>query len=286
MDNKIIGVVGAGSMGRGIAQSFVQNGFNVILAGIDRDILKDAYDYISRGLDKLVELEKINKVQKQKFIKNLRISQEIKDLSKSYLIIEAVNENLKLKERLFTQLDSLVCKETILATNTSTLSITKIASFTKNPERVIDLHFFIPAEIMKLVEVIPGKRTSQLTVTKSIDMINNIKKLPIKCMDSPGFIVNRLFFLFQNEAARLLDEKIASPKDIDNAIKLGLNHKMGPFELADYLGLDVMYNSLMILHQELNAEKYKPSNTLKKLVEYGNLGRKTGKGFYEYKEVI
>ena len=220
MDERKIGVVGAGSMGRGIAQAFVQNGFNVILTDVNEKILKSAFDYIVKGLGKLVELEKISKNQKEQFNNNLKVTSEIKDLSESFLVIEAVSENFSLKEKLFSQLDNLINKDTILATNTSTLSITKIAGATTTPERVIGLHFFIPAEIMKLVEVIPGEKTSLDTVNKSIDVINDIKKIPVKCMDSPGFIVNRLFLLFQNEAARLLDEKIASSEDIDNAIKL------------------------------------------------------------------
>jgi len=284
MDERKVSVIGAGSMGRGIAQSFIQNGYNVILIDKDEKVLKDASEYILRGLDKLVELKKISENQKEEFKGNLSVSSEIEDLKESFLVIESINENLAMKEKLFSQLDNLVHKNTILATNTSTLSVTKIASYTKNPERVIGLHFFIPAEIMKLVEVIPGEMTSIFTVNKSINILNDINKIPIKCKDSPGFIVNRLILLFQNEAAKLLDERIASAEDIDNAIKLGLNHKMGPLELADFVGLDVLYNSLMILYQELGAERYKPANIIRKLVEDGNLGRKTGKGFYIYNE--
>jgi 3-hydroxybutyryl-CoA dehydrogenase len=281
MDEKI-GVVGAGTMGRGIAQAFVQNGYNVTLTDANDAILKSAYDHIVKGLAKLVELEKISENQKQDYEKNLKLTPEIKDLSGSFLVVEAINENLVLKEKLFNQLDNLINKNAILATNTSTLSITKIAEATKTPERVIGLHFFIPAEMMKLVEVIPGKKTSADTINKSIEILNSIKKIPIKCTDSPGFIVNRLFLLFQNEAARLLDEKIARPEDIDSAVKLGLNHKMGPFELSDFLGLDVLYNSIASLYHELKAERYKPANTLTELVQKGNLGKKTGKGFYTY----
>ncbi|MHB8278797.1 MAG: 3-hydroxyacyl-CoA dehydrogenase family protein [Candidatus Humimicrobiaceae bacterium] len=284
MDERKIAVIGAGAMGRGIAQSFIQNGFSVILNDKDEKVLKNAFEYILRGLDKLVELEKISENQKEEFKRNLSMTSEIEDLRESFLVIEAINENFAIKEKLFNQLDNLIHKDAILATNTSTLSITKIASSTKNPQRVIGLHFFIPAEIMKLVEVIPGEKTSLYTVNKSINILNNIKKITVKCKDSPGFIVNRLILLFQNEAARLLDEKIASAEDIDNAIKLGLNHKMGPLELADFVGLDVLYNSLMILHEELGAERYKPANTLKELVGKGSLGRKTSQGFYEYKE--
>lgn len=284
MDERKIAVIGAGSMGRGIAQSFIQNGFSVILNDKDEKVLKNAFEYISGGLDKLVELEKISENQKEEFKRNLSVTSEIEDLKESFLVIEAINENFAIKEKLFKQLDDLIHKDAILATNTSTLSITKIARSTKNPLRVIGLHFFIPAEIMKLVEVIPGEKTSLYTVNKCINILNNIEKITVKCKDSPGFIVNRLILLFQNEAARLLEEKIASAEDIDNAIKLGLNHKMGPLELADFVGLDVLYNSLMILYQELGAERYKPANILKELVEKGSLGRKTNQGFYEYKE--
>jgi len=284
MDEKTIAVIGAGSMGRGIAQSFIQNGFSVILIDKDEKVLKNAAEYILIGIDKLVELEKISKNQKEEFKKNLSLTPEIEDLNKPFLIIEAINENFTIKKKLFDKLEDLINKDAILATNTSTLSVTKIAASTKSPQRVIGLHFFIPAEKMKLVEVVPGEKTSLEIINKSINILNNIKKIPIKCKDSPGFIVNRLILLFQNEAARLLDEKIASVEDIDNAIRLGLNHKMGPLELADFVGLDILYNSLMILQQELGAERYKPANTLGELIEKGYLGRKTGKGFYEYKQ--
>ena len=284
MDERKIAVIGAGAMGRGIAQSFIQNGFIVILNDKDEKVLQNAFEYILRGLEKLVELEKISENQKEEFKRNLSISSEIDDLRESFLVIEAINENFAIKEKLFNQLDNLIHKDAILATNTSTLSITKIASATKNPQRVIGLHFFIPAEIMKLVEVIPGEKTSLNTINKATDVLNSIKKITVKCKDSPGFIVNRLILLFQNEAARLLDEKVASVQDIDNAVKLGLNHKMGPLELADFVGLDVLYNSLMILYHELGAERYKPANALKELVQKGSLGRKTGQGFYEYEE--
>ena len=189
MDERKIAVIGAGSMGRGIAQSFIQNGFSVILNDKDEKVLKNAFEYILRGLDKLVELEKISENQKENFKRNLSVTLEIEDLKESFLVIEAINENIEIKEKLFNQLDNLIHKDAILATNTSTLSITKIAGSTKNPQRVIGLHFFIPAEIIKLVEVIPGEKTSLYTVNKSINILNNIKKITVKCKDSRDLLL-------------------------------------------------------------------------------------------------
>lgn len=282
MSEKRIGVIGAGTMGIGIAQAFTQKGFDVTLIDKEERILEDAKKYIFKGLEKLVELGKITRYEKDEYKKKIKTSLDINDLINSRIIVEAVNENLKLKLDLFKKLDSLTSKNIILATNTSTLSITKIAKATNNPERVIGIHFFIPAEIMKLVEVIPGDKTSRDVIKRSIDLLKDIKKIPIKCKDSPGFIVNRLHLLFQNEAVKLLDDKIAAIEDIDDAIKLGLNYKMGPFELADFIGLDVLYNSLTILNEEIGGGRYKPAKTLKYLVEAGKLGRKTKQGFYKY----
>ena len=282
MSTRIIGVVGSGTMGRGIAQSFLQAGYEVIITDKDSTKIKSAREYILKGIDKVVELEKISKEEGKAYKGNLACSDNISSLINAIAIIEAVNENLGLKQELFRELDALTGEDTILASNTSTLSIDEIAEKTNNKERVIGMHFFVPAEKMKLVEVIPGTWTSDEITSATIDLLKEINKNPVLCKDTPGFIVNRLFLLFENEAMRMFDEKVASKEDIDNAIKLGLNHKMGPLELADLVGLDVIFNALTSLFEATKDIKFKPSSILSELVKENNLGQKTGKGFYDY----
>jgi len=278
----IIGVVGGGTMGRGIAQSFLQAGYEVIITDKDSTKIKSAREYILKGIDKVVELEKISKEEGKAYKGNLACSDNISSLINAIAIIEAVNENLGLKQELFRELDALTGEDTILASNTSTLSIDEIAEKTNNKERVIGMHFFVPAEKMKLVEVIPGINTGNEIVSRTMDLLNGISKSPVLCEDTPGFIVNRLFLLFENEAMRMFDEKVASKEDIDNAIRLGLNHKMGPLELADLVGLDVIFNALTSLFEATKDIKFKPSSILSELVNKNYLGQKTGKGFYNY----
>ena len=278
----IIGVVGGGTMGRGIAQSFLQAGYEVIITDKDSTKIKSAREYILKGIDKVVELEKISKEEGMAYKSNLACSDSFSGLTDAIAIIEAVNENLGLKQELFRELDALTGEDTILASNTSTLSIDEIAEKTNNKERVIGMHFFVPAEKMKLVEVIPGINTGNEIVSRTMDLLNGISKSPVLCEDTPGFIVNRLFLLFENEAMRMFDEKVASKEDIDNAIRLGLNHKMGPLELADLVGLDVIFNALTSLFEATKDIKFKPSSILSELVNKNYLGQKTGKGFYNY----
>jgi len=282
MSTRIIGVVGSGTMGRGIAQSFLQAGYEVIITDKDITRIQSAREYILKGIDKVVELEKISKEEGMDYKGNLVCSDSFSGLTDAIAIIEAVNENLGLKQELFRELDALTGEDTILASNTSTLSIDEIAEKTNNKERVIGMHFFVPAEKMKLVEVIPGINTGNEIVSRTMDLLNGISKSPVLCEDTPGFIVNRLFLLFENEAMRMFDEKVASKEDIDNAIRLGLNHKMGPLELADLVGLDVIFNALTSLFEVTKDIKFKPSSILSELVKENNLGQKTGKGFYDY----
>jgi 3-hydroxybutyryl-CoA dehydrogenase len=282
MDKNIVGVVGSGTMGRGIAQSFLQAGHKVIITDKDSARIKSAVEYILKGIDKVVELGKISKEEGESFKENLVFSDNLSSLSDSCVIIEAVNEDLGLKQGLFCELDKMTRAETILASNTSTLSIEEIAAKTINNRRVIGIHFFVPAEKMKLVEVIPGISTGSEIVTRTMDLLNAISKSPVLCKDTPGFIVNRLFLLFENEAARMFDEKVASKEDIDTAIKLGLNHKMGPLELADLVGLDVIFHALNSLFAATKDPEFKPAAILAELVGKNELGQKTGKGFYKY----
>ena len=278
---KKIGVIGAGTMGRGISQAFIQHGYTAIVVDKDKIILSSARDHIIYGLNKLVELEKITSDQKSKFKNNLTLSENLEDLEYADLVIEAVDENLNLKQNILRDLNKITGDSAILATNTSTLSIDKIARTIKNPENLIGLHFFNPAEKMRLVEVTPGKETTGPVIDQSINILKKIGKIPIVCKDSPGFIVNRLLLLYINEAIKMKDEKIACVNDIDEAVRSGLNYKMGPLKLADLIGLDTLYKLLDILSEEL-GERYKPTESLKAMVERGNLGKKSKKGFYNY----
>jgi 3-hydroxybutyryl-CoA dehydrogenase len=282
MSKGVIGVVGSGTMGRGIAQSFLQAGHKVIITDKDSARIKSAGEYILKGIDKVVELGKISKEEGGIYKGNLVSSDSLISLCDAFAIIEAVNEDLALKQGLFCELDKMTKADTILASNTSTLSIEEIAAKTTNRQRVIGIHFFVPAEKMKLVEVIPGIDTGSEIISKTMDLLNGISKSPVLCKDTPGFIVNRLFLLFENEAARMFDEKVASKEDIDNAIKLGLNHKMGPLELADLVGLDVIFHALTSLFEATKDPKFKPAAILAELVNRNELGQKTGKGFYKY----
>ena len=244
MLKEIIGIVGSGTMGRGIAQAFLQAGHEVIITDKDSNAVQSAKEYILKGIDKVVELEKITQDEGKNYKKNILCAGSLDELNTASVIIEAVSEDLVLKQELFGKLDSMANKETILASNTSTLSIEDIAQKAGNKKRVIGIHFFVPAEKMKLVEIIPGPATSDGNISKTVNLLNEIGKSPVLCKDTPGFIVNRLFLLFENEAARMFEEKVSSMEDIDNAIKLGLNHKMGPLELADLVGIDVIFHTL------------------------------------------
>jgi 3-hydroxybutyryl-CoA dehydrogenase len=278
----IIGVVGSGTMGRGIAQAFLQAGYEVIITDKDVNAVQSAKEYIIKGIDKVVELEKITEEEGKNYKKNITCTNGLDGLTAASVIIEAVNEDLVLKQELFGKLDSMANKETILASNTSTLSIEDIAQKAGNRKRVIGIHFFVPAEKMKLVEVIPGPETSGENISKTINLLNGIGKSPVLCKDTPGFIVNRLFLLFENEAARMFEEEVASMEDIDNAIKLGLNHKMGPLELADLVGIDVIFHALESLYEATKDPKFKPAEILSRMVINNELGQKTGRGFYKY----
>jgi 3-hydroxybutyryl-CoA dehydrogenase len=282
MGKGVIGVVGSGTMGRGIAQSFLQAGHKVIITDKDSARINSAGEYIFKGIDKVVELGKISKEEGESCKENLVCSGDLKSLCDASVIIEAVNEDLELKQRLFCELDGIAKKDAILASNTSTLSIEEIAAKTANSCRVIGIHFFVPAEKMKLVEVIPGINTGSEIILRTMDLLSGIGKSPVLCKDTPGFIVNRLFLLFENEAARMLDEKVASREDIDNAIRLGLNHKMGPLELADLVGIDVIFHALTSLFEATMDPKFKPAEVLAEMVGKNELGQKTGKGFYKY----
>ena len=280
---KNITVIGAGTMGNGIAHTFAQKGFNVNLVDISADALEKAINTINKNLDKMVQKEKITKQEKAETLSNLSTFTDIQEgVKNAELVVEAATENVDLKLKIFGQLDTVCNKNTILASNTSSISITEIAVATNRPEKVIGMHFMNPVPIMKLVEVIRGKETSDEVTSTIMQMSKDLGKSPVEVNDAPGFVANRILMPMINEAIYTLHENISSVEGIDTVMILGMSHPMGPLHLADFIGLDVCLSILKVMHQGFGGKKYTPCPLLIEMVKSGKLGVKSGVGFYDY----
>jgi len=277
-----ISIIGAGTMGNGIAQVFAMNNYKVNLIDLNLDSLSKAIGTISINLDRMIKKDVISEDQKLLFLDNLSTSTNIADAKSSKLVIEAVTENIEIKLKIFQELDQLCSSETILATNTSSISITEIAAATNREDKVIGMHFMNPVPIMKLVEVIRGRKTSDQTTNTITELSEKIKKIAIEVNDYPGFIANRILLPMINEAIEALHTGVAKVQNIDSIMKIGMGHPMGPLQLADFIGLDVCVSILEVMHEGLKDIKYAPSDLLKNMVKSGKLGVKSGEGFYDY----
>ncbi|WP_044894346.1 3-hydroxybutyryl-CoA dehydrogenase [Bacillus alveayuensis] len=275
-------VVGAGQMGSGIAQVCAQAGYNVILHDLKDEFLQRGVNVISKNLNRQVEKSRLSEDEKKEVLSRIKTTTSLEDAKEVDLVIEAAVEKMDVKISIFKQLDEMTNEHTILATNTSSLPITEIAAATKRPEKVIGMHFMNPVPVMKLVEIIRGLATNNETYEVIEDMTKKLNKVPVEVNDFPGFVSNRVLMPMINEAIYTVYEGVATPEAVDEVMKLGMNHPMGPLTLADFIGLDTCLYIMEILHEGFGDDKYRPCPLLRKYVKAGWLGRKTGRGFYTY----
>jgi 3-hydroxybutyryl-CoA dehydrogenase len=277
-----VAVIGGGTMGNGIAQVFAQHGHEVVLRDVGQAMLDRAMKTIDKSLSKLVEKGKLTADDRQASLGRLQPTTELEAVRGAELVVEAILEDTALKTKLFADLDALCGPETILSSNTSSISITKLGAATKRPDKVIGMHFMNPVPLMTLVEVIRGQATSDATTARVMEMSRALGKTPVEVNDFPGFVSNRVLMPMINEAIFAVYEGVATPQAIDEVMKLGMNHPMGPLTLADFIGLDVCLAILNVLHDGLGDPKYRPCPLLRRYVDAGWLGRKSGRGFYQY----
>jgi 3-hydroxybutyryl-CoA dehydrogenase len=280
--SEIFGVVGSGTMGAGIAQVAARAGFEIVMRDVAQEFLARGMTTIDKSLQRDVDKERLSADEKNAIMARIRTTTDIGALSDAFIVVEAVTENLEVKTEVFKSLDGVTGPEAILASNTSSISITKLGAVTRRPDKVIGMHFMNPVPVMKLVEIIRGAATSDETYEKIRVWTEQVGKTPLECQDSPGFISNRVLMPMINEAIFALYEGVATRESIDGIMKLGMNHPMGPLTLADFIGLDVCLAIMNVLHDGFADSKYRPCPLLKRYVDAGWLGKKTGRGFYEY----
>ncbi|MGA9362826.1 MAG: 3-hydroxybutyryl-CoA dehydrogenase [Bacteroidota bacterium] len=283
MDIRNISVIGAGTMGNGIAHVFAQYGFNVVLSDLKQEYLDHALSTIRTNFDRQIKKGSLREDQKKQALDRIRTTTDFAEsIRAADLVIEAVVEDSEIKKKIFSDLDKMCPSSTIIATNTSSISITELAAVTNRAEKCIGMHFMNPVPVMKLIEVIRGFRTSDETCVLIMELSKKLEKIPVEVKDYPGFISNRILIPMINEAIYCVMEGIAAPEAVDTVMKLGMNHPLGPLALADLIGLDVCLSIMEILHQGLGDAKYRPCPLLRKMVAAGYVGRKSGKGFYTY----
>lgn len=283
IDIKNVSVIGGGTMGNGIAHVFALSGFEVTLVETKQEFLDNALSTIEKNLDRMLSKQKITNDEKESALKRLHSTlNTVEGVQKADIVVEAIPENFNLKKEVFHEIDVNVPDDAILASNTSSISITKLAAQTSRPEKFIGMHFFNPVPVMKLVEVINGLETSEETTRTVMDLAEKLGKIPVSAEDSPGFVSNRVLLPMINEAIFCVYEGVAEPEDIDQVMKLGMAHPMGPLRLADFIGLDVCLDILNVLYDGFKDPKYRPCPLLVKMVDAGKLGDKTGEGFFKY----